>query len=79
MFAPISRSFGVVRPRTRCRSLNGAVKSTYVGANIATDMLEDAKTEIAYGLKGSHDFRSTLLDLYTKVLARHPMKQLREN
>ena len=42
-------------------------------------MLDDAKTEIACGLKGSYDFRSTLLDSYTKVLARQPMKQLREN
>ena len=54
--------------------LNGAVENIYVGAKIATDMLEDAKTEIACGLKGSYDFRSTLSDLNTKVLVRQPMK-----
>ena len=42
-------------------------------------MLEDAKTEITCGLKGSYDFRSTLPNSYTKVLARQPMKQVREN
>jgi len=59
--------------------LDGKVASTFVGAKIATDMLEDAETEIACGLKGSVDFRSTLPDAYTKVLARQLMKQLREN
>ena len=58
--------------------LNGAVKSTYVAAKIATDMLEDTKTEITCGLKGSYDFCSMLPDLYTKVLARELMKHLRE-
>ena len=51
----------------------------YVGAKILTDMLEDAETEIAFGLKGSYNFRSTLLDSYTKVLARQLMKELQEN
>jgi hypothetical protein len=55
------------------------VERTYVGAKISTDMLEDAETEIPCGLKGSYDFCSTLPDLYTKVLARQLMKQLREN
>ena len=32
--------------------LNDAVESTYVGAKIATDILEDNKTEISCGLKG---------------------------
>ena len=32
--------------------LDGAVESIYVGTKIATDMLEDAKTEITCGLKG---------------------------
>ena len=59
--------------------LDGAVNITYVSAKIATDMLEDAKTEIACGLKGPYDFRSTLPNLYTKVMARQPMKQLQEN
>ena len=31
------------------------VERTYIGANIVTDMLDDAETEIACGLKGSHD------------------------
>ena len=59
--------------------LDDEVKITYVSAKIVTDMLEDAKTEIVCGLKGSYDFRSTLPDSYTKVLARQLMKQLREN
>ena len=59
--------------------LNGAVEITYAGAKIVKDMLEDATTEIACGLKGLYDFRSTLPDLYTKVMTRHPMKQLQEN
>ena len=42
-------------------------------------MLEDAKTEIACGLKGSYDFSSTLSDSYTKVLTRQLLKQLRKN
>ena len=50
-----------------------------VGVKIATDMLEDAETEISCGPKGSYDFRSTLMDSYTKVLARQLMKRLREN
>ena len=50
------------------------VESTYGGANIATDILEDAKTEIAYNLNGSYDFYSTLLDSYTKVLTLKLMK-----
>ena len=59
--------------------LDGAVKRTYVGAKITTNMLDDAKTEIPCGLKGSYDFYSTLLDSYTKVLARQLVKQLQEN
>ena len=60
--------------------LDGRVASTSVGARIARDMLEDAETEIACGLRGgSADFRSTLPDAYTKVLARKLVKQLREN
>ena len=43
------------------------------------DVLEDSKPEIACGLKGSYDFCSMLLDLYTKVLAQQLMKQLWEN
>ena len=50
--------------------LDGAVEIAYVVAKIATDMLEDAKTEIACGFRGSYNFRSTHPDLYTKVLAR---------
>ena len=42
-------------------------------------MLENAKTENAYGLKGPYNFRSTLPDSYTKVLGWQPMKQMREN
>ena len=32
--------------------LNGTVNSIYVSTEIATDMLNDAKTEITCGLKG---------------------------
>ena len=56
--------------------LGGAIKSKYVGAKIAIDMLDGAKTEIACGLKGSYNFRSTLPGSYTKVLVWQPMKQL---
>ena len=58
---------------------NGAVESTYVSTKIATDMLEDIEAEIACGLKGLSNFRSTLPDSYTKVLVWQPMKQLQEN
>jgi len=59
--------------------LDGKVESTFIASKIATDMMEDAETEIACGLKGSADFKSTLPDSYTKVVARKLMKQLREN
>ena len=54
--------------------LDGAVEIAYVVAKIATDMLEDAKTEIACGLKGSYNFRSMLPGLYTKVMVQSLMK-----
>ena len=59
--------------------LDGTVKKIYVGTTMATNMLEDAETEISCGPKGSYDFRSTLMDAYTKVLTWQLMKQLREN
>lgn len=59
--------------------LDGRLESTFVGARIAEEMVADAETEIACGLRGSVNFKSTLPDLYTKVLGRHLMKQLREN
>lgn len=59
--------------------LDGKLESTFIGSKIATEMLADAETEIACGLKGSVNFKSTLPDAYTKVLARQLMKQLREN
>ena len=59
--------------------LDGVVESTYVVAKIVTDMLEDTETEIACVLKGSYNFRSTLLDSYTKMLAWQLIKQLWEN
>mmetsp|Transcript_47895 Transcript_47895/g.101776 ORF Transcript_47895/g.101776 Transcript_47895/m.101776 type:complete len:723 (-) Transcript_47895:168-2336(-) len=59
--------------------LDGKLESTFVGAKIATEMVEDAEKEIACGLKGSANFKSALPDSYTKVLARQLMKQLREN
>jgi hypothetical protein len=59
--------------------LDGASSAPTSAPKISTDMLEDAETEIPCGLKGSYDFCSTLPDLYTKVLARQLMKQLREN
>jgi len=58
--------------------LDGTLESTFIGSKIASDMLEDAEKEIACGLKGSVNFKSTLPDAYTKVLARELMKQLRE-
>ena len=48
--------------------VDGAVERTYAGAEIVTDVLEDAETEIACGLKCFYDFRSLLIDSYTKVL-----------
>ncbi|KAL3807486.1 hypothetical protein ACHAXA_011082 [Cyclostephanos tholiformis] len=59
--------------------LDGKLESTFIGAKIATEMLEDAEKELACGLKGSVNFKSTLPDAYTKVLGRSLMKQLREN
>jgi len=59
--------------------LDGKVESTFISAKIAAEMLEDAEKELACGLKGSVNFKSTLPDAYTKVLGRSLMKQLREN
>lgn len=59
--------------------LDGRLESTIVGARIAEEMVADAEKEIACGLRGSVNFKSTLPDSYTKVLARQLMKQLREN
>jgi len=59
--------------------LDGTLASTLIGSKIATEMLKDAETELACGLKGPADFRSTLPDAYTKLLARELTKQLREN
>lgn len=59
--------------------LDGKLESTFIGAKIATEMMEDAEKELACGLKGSVNFKSALPDAYTKVLARDLMKQLREN
>lgn len=59
--------------------LDGKLESTFIGAKIATEMVEDAETEIACGLTGSVNFRSTLPDTYTKFVGRKLMKQLRDN
>ncbi|KAL7516802.1 hypothetical protein ACHAWX_001780 [Stephanocyclus meneghinianus] len=59
--------------------LDGKLESTFVASKIASEMLEDAEKEIACGIRGSTNFKSTLPDAYTKVLARQLMKQLREN
>mmetsp|Transcript_24655 Transcript_24655/g.51163 ORF Transcript_24655/g.51163 Transcript_24655/m.51163 type:complete len:716 (-) Transcript_24655:157-2304(-) len=59
--------------------LDGKLESTFIGSKIATEMLADAEKELACGFKGSADYKSVLPDLYTKVLARQLMKQLREN
>lgn len=59
--------------------LDGELASTALASQIATEMLEDAETELACGLKGSADFRSALPDGYTKLLAIKLTKQLREN
>merc|ERR1711966_438391 len=58
--------------------LDGELASTALASQIATEMLEDAETELACGLKGSADFRSALPDGYTKLLAIKLTKQLRE-
>lgn len=59
--------------------LDGKLESTFIGSKIATEMIEDARTEIACGRKGSVNFKSTLPDTYTKFLGRELMKQLRDN
>lgn len=59
--------------------LDGKLESTFIGSKIATEMVEDAETEIACGITGSVNFKSALPDSYTKVLGRELMKQLREN
>lgn len=59
--------------------LDGKLESSSIAAQIATEMLADAEFEIACGLRGSVNYKSTLPDAYTKVLARKLMKQLREN
>lgn len=59
--------------------LDGKIESTFIGAKIAEEMVADAEKEAACGLEGSANFKSTLPDLYTKVVARELMKQLREN
>lgn len=59
--------------------LDGKLESSFIASKIAGDMIQDAEFEIACGLKGSVNFRSTMPDSYTKVLARKLMKQLREN
>ncbi len=59
--------------------LDGKLESTFIGSKIATEMLSDAEKELACGIKGSADYKSVLPDLYTKVLARQLMKQLRDN
>lgn len=59
--------------------LDGKLESTFIASKIAAEMIEDAEKEIACGLKGAVDFKSTLPDSYTKVLGRQLMKQLREN
>jgi hypothetical protein len=59
--------------------LDGKLESTFIASKIASEMMDDAEKEIACGLRGSANFKSTLPDAYTKVLARELMKQLREN
>jgi len=59
--------------------LDGKIESTFIGAKIAEEMHAEAEKEAACGLKGPANFKSTLPDLYTKVVARSLMKQLREN
>ena len=59
--------------------LNGELESTFIASKIATEMVEDATTELACGIKGIANYKSTLPDTYTKFLGRELMKQLREN
>ena len=59
--------------------LDGKMESTFIASKIAAEMMDDADKELACGLKGSANYKSALPDLYTKVLGRQLMKQLREN
>ena len=59
--------------------LDGKFKSIFDGARITVKMMGNAEKEIACGLKGSVNFRTTLPNSYTKFLARQLMKQLQEN
>lgn len=59
--------------------LDGKLESTVRGSTIATEMLADVDKELEVGLKGPADYKSSIPDSYTKVLARQLMKQLREN
>jgi pentatricopeptide repeat protein len=59
--------------------VDGKLESTFIASKIATDMLEEAEREVACGLTGAADFKSTLPDSYSKVLGRKLMKQLRDN
>merc|ERR1712232_1329560 len=59
--------------------LDGKLESTIRGSTIATEMMIDVEKEISEGLKGTVEYNSVIPDLYTKVLARDLMKQLREN
>lgn len=59
--------------------LDGKLQSTFIASQIADEMYADAEREVSCGLKGSANFKSTLPDLYSKVVARNLMKQLREN
>lgn len=59
--------------------LDGKLENTFIASKIASEMVADAERELACGFKGSANYKSTLPDSYTKVLARQLMKQLREN
>ncbi len=59
--------------------LDGKLESTMRGSTIATEMIADVDREMKEGLKGSTEYNSVVPDLYTKVLSRSLMKQLREN
>lgn len=59
--------------------LDGNLESTFIGSKIATEMVEDATTELSCGIQGLAKYKSTLPDTYTKFLGRELMKQLRDN
>mmetsp|Transcript_2511 Transcript_2511/g.3802 ORF Transcript_2511/g.3802 Transcript_2511/m.3802 type:complete len:758 (-) Transcript_2511:370-2643(-) len=60
--------------------LDGTYESTIRGSEIAEEMMKDVNRELLTGIKGSdYQYKSVIVDTYTKTLARKLMKQLRDN